>query len=96
MKQNNDYNNMQQGEKVTIDDFIIPQKVTAFTTAYRPAKKQTLTSEVFTDTRLREFFKAYVTKVGDPLAEYISRLERLGYKMQVSLTGEPAIIVELA
>lgn len=96
MKPTNHTDDIQQGPKVTIDDFIIPQKVTAFTTAYRPAKKQALTSEVFTDTRLREFFNAYVTKVGDPLAEYISRLERLGYKMQVSLTGEPAIIVELA
>lgn len=88
------YEESQDENKVTLEDFIIPQKIKAFTAHYKPANRQTLTTIAFDDSRLREFFKAWITKVGDPLAIYVERLEALGYVMTVGIMGEPVIIVE--
>lgn len=84
--------------KITLRDFIVPQKVSAFAQAYNPAP-DTLDDtspyvEAFDDSRLREFFKAYVCGLGDPLALYVEDLVMLGFRMRVSLaTGEPCIFV---
>lgn len=83
----------QQHSSPTIDDFVMPQKVTAFVNRYEPAKRQTVTTEVFNESRLREYFKADVCPCGDPLVVYINLLEAAGYNLVTSLQGEPAIIV---
>lgn len=79
----------------TIDDFVIIEKVDAFCKQYRPAKEHTFTTEAFNEERLREFFKAYeLFSQGDPLKVYIDELAARGYRMSVTVYGEPAIIVE--
>lgn len=86
----------QNQPSVTMEDFIIPQKVDAFTQNYKPVDTQTQTCEVFNDARLREFFKAVpIPDLGDPLVDYLEMLEARGFFMRVSLTGEPAIFCEL-
>lgn len=84
-----------EGKKgATLEDFFIYDKVTAFAQKYRPVKEQTFSTEVFNEERLREFFKAYVFPLGDPLKLYLQELAIKGYHMGVSVTGEPAILVE--
>ena len=79
--------------KVSLRDFVVPDKVSAFVRAYAPAPPgMDDTSEYvesFDDERLRQFFKAYVCGLGDPLALYVEDLKMAGFQMQVSLgTGE--------
>ena len=78
----------------TINDFLTPQKVTAFSDYYVNAEYEGDDTETFDDGRLRQFFKAYVTPMGDPLQGYLEMLGRLGFRMQVSMTGEPALVVK--
>lgn len=75
----------------TLLDFVVPQKVDAFYRAYTPCDYEDETTEIFTDSRLREFFKAWPCSLGDPLAEYVSLLVERGFEMNVSVTGEVAI-----
>lgn len=78
----------------TLDDYFMPQKVQAFCDHYMPVEEQTMQSEVFTEARLREFFKAYhIPSVGDPLTKYLDALAAHGIIMSVTIAGEPAIIV---
>ena len=82
--------------KISLRDFIVPDKVSAFVRAYAPAPPgMDDTSEYvesFDDERLRQFFKAYVCGLGDPLALYVEDLKMAVFQMQVSLgTGEPCI-----
>lgn len=93
-RKNKDYDMEEVADKVCLEDFIVPQKIVAFREYYKPVPRLGLNTIAFTDAKLREFFKAYITKVGDPLAVYVERLENLGFKMQVSILGEPAILVE--
>ena len=90
-----DYEEMDgKDSEVKIDSFIIPQKVSAFVEQYSPAPHETMATEVFTDARLRVFFQAYpILGVGDPLQLYIESLEANGFRMRVSLSGEPAFFV---
>ena len=82
-------------EKISLRDFIIPSKVQAFCQAYRPAKREKQTTYVFTDERLRQFFKAYVCGLGDPLKLYIEDLKMAGFVMTVDMaTGEPCILAD--
>lgn len=85
-------NEQQRG--VTLDDFVAPQKVSAFCSKYEPAEKQTFTTEVFNEVRLREYFKADVCSVGDPLKRYLEMLEAAGFNMRTSIQGEPAIFAK--
>jgi hypothetical protein len=82
-----------EGGSTSLADFIVPQKVDAFCNAYTPCDYEDETTEVFTDARLREFFKAWICPLGDPLATYLTLLSARGYTMRVSITGEPAIFV---
>ncbi len=84
--------------KVSLRDFLIPEKVAAFVSAYSPAPPELDDSsslvESFDDSRLREFFKAYVCGLGDPLSLYLEDLKMAGFRMRVSLaTGEPCLFV---
>lgn len=85
----------EESKGVDMMDFVIPQKVNAFCDSYVPVNDETLASEVFTDTKLRKYFQAYPRNIGDPLTWYIDKLECMGFNMQTSIMGEPAIFVRL-
>ena len=78
-------------EKVSLRDFIVPAKVTAFVHGYAPCHEGDDGYEQFDDARLREVFKAYVCSLGDPLKLYVDDLKMKGFRMQVSVTGKPCI-----
>lgn len=80
--------------EVTLSDFIVPQKIVAFCDAFEPADIYRLDGEleIFTDYRLRSYFKAVPCQLGDPLSIYIERLENQGFKMRDTILGEPAIL----
>ena len=81
--------------KVSLSDFKIDEKVSAFISTYAPAPPgMDDTSEyveTFDDARLRSYFKAYVCGLGDPLKLYVDDLKMKGFRMQVSVTGKPCI-----
>lgn len=84
-----------EGPKVNLEDFMIMEKVEAFLAAYRPAGTQTMQTEEFDDARLREFFKAYVCPLGDPLKIYVRTLATHGFQMQTSIvSGQPVILAD--
>lgn len=79
-------------EKISLRDFVIPEKLQAFVRGYVPCKEGDPGYEQFDDARLREVFKAYVCSLGDPLALYIEDLQMAGFQMVISMaTGEPCI-----
>lgn len=83
----------EQGGGVTLEDFIVPAKVDAFINHYAPAANENTCEEVFTDAKLRQFFKAWPCTLGDPLSVYMERLRIAGFTMGVSIGGEPALFV---
>lgn len=83
----------EQGGGVTLEDFIVPAKLDAFIGHYAPAEKESTCDEVFTDAKLRQFFKAWPCSLGDPLSVYMERLRIAGFTMGVSIGGEPALFV---
>lgn len=79
-------------EKVSLRDFIVPAKVSAFVRGYVPCNEGEPGYEQFDDARLREVFKAYVCSLGDPLKLYVEDLQAAGFQMQCSMvTGEPCV-----
>lgn len=76
----------------TILDFVVPQKVDAFVEAFQPTDIESELTEFFTDSKLREFFKAWPCSLGDPLATYLDMLSQHGFRMRVTITGEPAVL----
>ena len=78
--------------KVSLDDFVIKEKVSAFVRDYEPCDEFDPGAERFGDGELRTYFKAYVTGLGDPLQLYIEDLKLAGFRMTTSLaTDKPAI-----
>lgn len=80
--------------KISLRDFIVPAKVTAFVHSYAPCNEGDPGYEQFDDSRLREVFKAYVCGLGDPLKLYIEDLQMANppFVMTCSMaTGEPCI-----
>ena len=91
-KKNKDILEEAKKEGTTLYDFVITQKVDAFVSAYLPVNNPRADTQYFDETKLRQFFKAYVCGLGDPLALYVEDLKMAGFQMQVSLgTGEPCI-----
>ena len=79
-------------EKISLRDFIVPEKVSAFVRGYAPCSEGDDGYEQFDDARLREVFKAYVCTLGDPLALYVEDLKMAGFRMEISMaTGDPCI-----
>ena len=76
---------------VTLQDFVIPAKIEAFGNQYEPQNHWTDGCEVFNDARLREYFKAIVCPLGDPLSLYLQELGYKGFHMQNDESGEPVI-----
>lgn len=83
----------EENRGVTIDAFVSKQKVSAFCRSYELAPYESQDTITFNESRLREYFKADVCSVGDPLVQYLELLEAAGYIMTTSIAGEPAIIV---
>ena len=77
--------------EVTLQDFVIPAKIEAFGNQYEPQNRWTDGCEVFNDARLREYFKAIVCPLGDPLSLYLQELGYKGFHMQNDESGEPVI-----
>ncbi len=82
--------NEEQSE-VTLMDYVIPSKITAFCNQYKPASHWSEDCDTFTDYQLRTYFKAVVCPLGDPLALYLQTLETYGFKMRNDECGEPVI-----
>ena len=79
-------------EKVSLRDFTVPTKVSAFVHSYAPCNEGDPGYEQFDDAHLREVFKAYVCSLGDPLKLYVEDLQMAGFRMTCSMiTGEPCI-----
>ena len=86
----------QEVPKVSLEDFIVEEKVDAFSETFEPCDELDYEAEAFDDSKLREYFKAYVCALGDPLALYIEDLKMAGFCMESSLvTGEPCIFARL-
>lgn len=77
--------------EVTLQDFVISAKIEAFGNQYEPQNHWTDGCEVFNDARLREYFKAIVCPLGDPLSLYLQELGYKGFHMQNDESGEPVI-----
>ena len=78
--------------QVHLSDYVIPEKVSAFVRAYRPCNEFDPGYESFDEAQLRDFFKATVCGLGDPLKLYIDDLKMAGFRMDISVaTGEPTI-----
>lgn len=87
-----------QGEpevaKVSLADFYIREKVSAFVRAYAPCSEGDPGYEQLDEARLREIFKAYVCDLGDPLNLYIEDLKLADFRLEMSMaTGEPCLFV---
>ena len=80
--------------KVTLQDFVLPELVTAFREAYEPLQEWDGGCEIMTYTNLRHFFKALVVPLGDPFSIYVQMLGDYGFKFKVDIaTGEPVMYV---
>lgn len=78
--------------KIRLEDFTVKEKVAAFQRDYEPCDEFDAGAERFGDGELREYFKAYVTGLGDPLRLYIDDLMLADFRMRTSLaTGKPCI-----
>lgn len=77
--------------EATLQDFIIPSKIQAFISEYRPLDEWQEGCDTFTDYQLRSYFKAVVCPLGDPLALYLQELSDRGFLMHNDVCGEPVI-----
>ena len=80
--------NDEQAE-VTLQDFVIPAKIEAFGKQFEPLDHWTEDCEVFNDARLREYFKAIVCPLGDPLSLCLQEEGYTGFHIQHDERGEP-------
>lgn len=93
-KKKDDFIENEDQPKVSLDDFVLPELITAFCNAYTPLDDWEEGCEIFTYTRLRNFFKAIVVNIGDPFAIYIRELGLSGFHFNVDIaTGEPVMYV---
>lgn len=77
--------------EVTLMDFVVPSKVTAFCEQYKALNEWQEGCDTFTDYQLRSYFKAVVCPLGDPLALYLQELADHGFRMHNDVCGEPVI-----
>lgn len=78
-------------ESVQLVDFVIPDKIKAFVTQYKPLDRWVEGCDTYTDYQLRSYFKAVVCPLGDPLSIYLQELALQGFKMHNDVCGEPVI-----
>lgn len=74
---------------VTLEDYVVLEKASAFIQAYDPSPTESEADEVWNEARIRAFFGAYVEKThGDTLPVYLSELKKYGFNLSVASTGE--------
>ena len=82
------------GYLVHLRDYVIEEKVSAFVRHYENCNEFDQRCERFDEARLRDFFKANVCGLGDPLKLYLEDLKMDGFRLSVSVaTGEPCLFV---
>ena len=82
------------GDKLTIEEFVNPYFVDAFTDEYQPCEEELHAFKVFKESDLRAFFHAYlIPSLGDPLIPCLTILKHRGFKVSVTASGEPAVLV---
>ena len=75
--------------KVSLEDFVLPELVTAFCEAYEAIDEWEDGCEIFTYTKLRTMFKAVNVTIGDPFIIYKQMLAERGFRFKVDIdTGE--------
>lgn len=80
--------------QVHLRDYVIEEKVSAFVKYYESCDEFDQSCERFDESRLRDFFKATVCGLGDPLKLYLEDLKMAGLLLEVSVaTGEPCLFV---
>jgi hypothetical protein len=85
----------QDDSKATLNDYYIEQKVTCFCDTYTDCPSEREADEVYTSTKLRKYFEAYlISGLGDLLSIYLSRLSEMGFHLRTSVSGQPAIFVK--
>ena len=68
--------------------------VDSFCDTYKAVRYEDEADEVFTISRIREYFSAWpIPKMPDPLGCYLEELERRGFVAQTTFDGQPAIFV---
>ena len=81
-------------DKLSIDEFVNPYFVDAFTEEYQPCEEELNAFKIFKESDLRSFFHAYVIpSLGDPLIPCLTILRHKGFKVSVTASGEPAVFV---
>ena len=60
-------------EGTKLEDYVIPQKIDAFCEAYQPVEQERMATQIFDETRLRTFFKAYPCRSEEHTSELQSR-----------------------
>lgn len=82
------------GDKLTIEEFVNPYFVDAFVEEYQPCEEEFNAFKVFKESDLRAFFHAYlIPSLGDPLIPCLTILKHNGFKVSVTASGEPAVLV---
>ena len=80
--------------QVHLEDYVIKEKVSAFVRHYVPCCEYDEGYETLDESQLRDFFKATVCGLGDPLRLYIDDLKMAGFTLEVSdATGQLAMFV---
>jgi len=70
--------------QVHLEDYVIKEKVSAFVRRYVPCCEYDEGYEALDEAQLRDFFKATVCGLGDPLRLYIEDLKMAGFTLEVS------------
>lgn len=90
-KKSND-DDCERMEMLALESLVSEEKIEAFMECYENTDSECLAQKVFTDEKLRSFFGAYpIPGIGDPMAGYLKELAGNGFRMHVSVSGEPAI-----
>lgn len=80
--------------QVHLEDYVIKEKVSAFVRCYAPCGEWDEGCKAYSEAQLRDFFKATVCGLGDPLRLYIEDLKMAGFSLEVSeATGQLAMFV---
>lgn len=86
--------NENETPSVTLEDYVVMAKATAFTDAYDPSPTEQEADEVWNEARIRAFFGAYVEKThGDTLPVYLEQLRLKGFVLKVASTGELSLML---
>jgi hypothetical protein len=94
-RKKNEMMELTEQSEVTLQDFVIPAKIQAFSDKYKPLDHWREDCDVFTDYQLRSYFKAVVCPLGDPLSIYLQELAERGFRMKDDECGEPVIYAAL-